>query len=145
VVGINLKDKKLYVCEVATHLPTGLMYVKDKKPNNVNKLTDKFSKDIEYGEKYFQQYDRHYMLWSPIIKRSKDSSQFNQERDLSQIGKNIHEKYGVVIDFVVNEKFLNALQELRLYASKETKELKNPVLRLLQIEEALKRHVGNGG
>lgn len=37
VVGINLKDRKLYVCEVAIHLTTGLQYVKDKRPNNINK------------------------------------------------------------------------------------------------------------
>ncbi len=56
VVGINLKSKELYVCEVAIHLTTGLRYVKEKQPNNVNKLIDKFSKDIEYAQKYFPDY-----------------------------------------------------------------------------------------
>ncbi len=46
VVGINLKSSKIYVCEVAVHLPTGLHYVKDKQPNNVDKLTENFSKDL---------------------------------------------------------------------------------------------------
>ena len=39
VVGIDLDKRKLYVCEVAIHLSTGLQYTKDKRPNNVNKLT----------------------------------------------------------------------------------------------------------
>jgi Holliday junction resolvase-like predicted endonuclease len=47
VVGINLEAKEIYVCEVAIHLTTGLTYVKDRKTNNVGKLTEKFSKDIE--------------------------------------------------------------------------------------------------
>jgi Holliday junction resolvase-like predicted endonuclease len=57
VVGIDLETRSLYVCEVAVHLVTGLQYVKNNQPNNVNKLADKFSKDIEYGRKYFPDYD----------------------------------------------------------------------------------------
>lgn len=49
VVGINLKKKKVYVCEVAIHLVTGLRYTKERQPNNVKKLTEKFSRDIEYA------------------------------------------------------------------------------------------------
>ena len=64
VVEINLKSKELYVCEAAIHLTTGLRYVKEKQPNNVNKLIDKFSKDIEYVQKYFPDYTRHFMLSS---------------------------------------------------------------------------------
>ena len=70
VVGINLKEKKIYICEVAIHLLTGLRYVKEKRSNNVQKLTEKLSRDIEYANKYFPDYERHIMLWSPIIKGS---------------------------------------------------------------------------
>ena len=58
VVGINLKSKEVYICEVAIHLTTGLQYVKNKQPNNVKKLVEKFSKDIEYTNKYFQDYKK---------------------------------------------------------------------------------------
>ena len=60
VVGINLEPKELYVCEVATHLTTGLRYVKDRQPNNVQKLTDKFARDIEYANKYFDDYTKYF-------------------------------------------------------------------------------------
>ena len=145
VVGINLKSKRLYVCEVAIHLTTGLRYVKDKQPNNPNKLTDKFSKDIEYANKYFPDYKKHFMLWSPIIKDAKDTSKYNQVRDLENIERNIKKKYGVNIEFIVNEVFLNCLNELREFAKRETKELKSPVLRQLQVEEYLKKHVKKHG
>jgi len=139
VVGINLKSNSVYVCEVAIHLTTGLRYVKDKQPNNVNKLTDKFSKDIEYANKYFSDYEKHFMLWSPIIKKSRDTAKHDQVRDLEKIHKNIKEKYNVNIEFIVNEIFLRCVDELREYARHETKELKSPVLRLMQIEEYLKK------
>lgn len=141
VVGINLESNALYVCEVAIHLTTGLRYVKNRQPNNVKKLTEKFSKDIEYANKYFPHYEKHFMLWSPIIKESRDTSKHNQVRDLDGIGKNIRKKYGVEIEFIVNHSFLKCLKELRDYAKNETKELKSPVLRLMQVEEYLKRHV----
>ena len=62
VVGIDLETKTIYVCEVAIHLITGLQYVKDSQPNNINKLTEKFSKDSEYTNKYFPDYIKHFML-----------------------------------------------------------------------------------
>jgi hypothetical protein len=141
VVGINLKTRELYVCEVAIHLTTGLCYVKGKQNNNVDKLTEKFSKDIEYANEYFPDYKKHIMLWSPIVKSSKASSKINQLKDLEMIDTKIKGKYGVGIQFIVNERFLNCLRELRNYAKSETKELKSPVLRLMQIEEYLEKHV----
>lgn len=41
VIGINIKEKALYVCEVAIHLTTGLQYVKSKAPDNVNRFLNK--------------------------------------------------------------------------------------------------------
>jgi len=144
VVGIDLKTKSIYVCEVAIHLTTGLRYVKDRQPNNVNKLTEKFSKDIEYANKYFSDYEKHFMLWSPIVKNSKETSKHNQIRDLKEIQQNIHSKYGINLEFIVNERFLNCLNELREFAKRETKELKSPVLRLMQVEEYLKKYTQKG-
>lgn len=142
VVGIDLSQRSIYVCEVAIHLVTGLLYTKGSQPNNVAKLTDKFSRDIEYANKYFPDYKRHFMLWCPIVRRSKEDAVLNQARDIRQIGEGILEKYGVSIEFVVNEDFQRRIDELRQYARSKTEELKNPVLRLLQIEEALKKHLG---
>ena len=144
VVGIDLETKSIYVCEVAIHLTTGLRYVKNRRPNNVNKLTEKFSKDIEYANKYFPEYEKHFMLWSPIVKKSKESSKYNQIKDLEKIQQNLFQKYEVNIEFIVNDKFLNCLNELRTFAKNETKELKSPVLRLMQVEEYLKKHTKKG-
>lgn len=142
VVGISLKEKKVYVCEVAIHLTTGLRYSKDKKPNNINKLTEKFSRDIEYANEYFADYEKHFMLWSPVVKKSKAGSFYNQMSDCDTIGANIKTTHDVCIEFVVNDRFMEYMNQMRSFAKNATADLKCPVMRLLQIEEHLTRHLG---
>jgi hypothetical protein len=141
VVGIDLETKSIYVCEVAVHLITGLQYVKGGQPNNINKLTEKFSRDIEYTNKYFRDYAKHFMLWSPIVRVSGEKAKFSQITDIDMITANIRAKYGVDVECVINQRFADCLVQLREYAFKETKELKSPVLRFMQIEENLNRHL----
>lgn len=144
VVGINLKEHKVYVCEVAIHLTTGLQYVKDKRPNNVNKLVEKFKRDITYARNYLREYQHHFMLWSPIVKDSRGNPQYNQLGHLTEVKRQIFEAKQVQLECVVNEAFYAALRELREYASRQTSELQCPLMRLLQIEELLSRHVSKG-
>ncbi len=136
VVGVNLAEQQVYICEVAIHLTTGLKYT-----NNVEKLTDKFSRDIEYARKYLFEYDQHFMLWSPIVKNTKGKTENNQIMHLKKIKENIMDRYNIEIEFVVNEKFQKCLRELRDYAKNETKELQCPLLRLMQIEEYVDDYV----
>jgi hypothetical protein len=140
VVGINLSRKQVFICEVAIHLTTGLQYVKDRRPNNINKLTEKFSRDIDYANKYFGEYQRHFMLWSPIVKNSQGKPEYNQIGHLQTIRANILSKYGVNLEFVVNEIFRERLRELRAFACAQTAELQCPLLRLLQIEGYLEKN-----
>ncbi|MFH0887198.1 MAG: hypothetical protein V1843_03420, partial [bacterium] len=141
VVGIDIHNKSIYLCEVAIHLITGLQYTKDNRPNNVNKIVDKFSKDIEYARKYFPEYEHHFMFWSPIVKNQSEGSKYNQVNDIQEIINQIKNKYSVDIQPIINDKFLSCLDDLRSYAKKETKDIKSPVIRLLQIEEYTKKHV----
>ena len=141
VVGINVKEKRLYVCEAATHLVTGLMYVdpKTKQPDNINRLIKKFLKDIDYARKYFKDYQPDFMLWSPIVKSASKKAKHNQTNDIQEIVKQIKQQRDIELIVVKNEEYQKHLEELRAYAKKETKDLKSPVLRLMQIEEKLKQ------
>lgn len=141
VVGIDLETKSIYVCEAAVHLVSGLKYVENGRPNNIIKITEKFSKDIEYTDKYFPDYSKHFMFWSPIVKTAGDQAKFNQMADVAIITANIQTKYGVTLECIINEKFAACLAELRAYARNSTKDLKSPVLRLMQVEEYLKKHI----
>lgn len=141
VVGINPKDKVVYICEVATHLVTGLQYVKDQQPENVARFTRKFRKNIQYADKYFEDYEKHFMLWSPIVKNQGSGAKHNQMRDIAEIQENLRVEFGVELEPVINQSYANCLAQMREYAGKETKELKSPILRLMQIEEKLLKHV----
>lgn len=141
VVGINPKDNIVYICEVATHLVTGLQYVKNKQPENVARSTRKFRKNIEYANKYFVGYEKHFMLWSPIVKNQGPAAKNNQLRDIHEIKRNLAAEFDVQLESVINEDYAKCLVQLREYAAKETKELKSPILRLMQIEEKLTKHI----
>jgi hypothetical protein len=142
VVGLNLKTKTVYICEVAIHLTTGLQYTFEKRPNNINKLTEKFSRDIEYTRKYLPEYKAHYMLWSPVVKARKGESEYDQVKHLAQVHANILAKYNETLELVINSEFAKRLQELREEARRTSANLKSPVMRMLQVEEQLIRYAG---
>jgi transcriptional regulator NrdR family protein len=141
VVGINFVERRVYICEVAVHLVTGLQYVKDKRPDTEARFIKKYNKCIDYGEKKFHDYARHYMLWSPIVKQSGGNAIYDQLKAVTNVRDSIRDSRGVTIELVVNEEFQRALGKVREYAAKTNEELKSPVLRLLQIEAKLEKHV----
>lgn len=142
VVGLNLAEKQIYICEVAIHLTTGLQYVgKNNRTNNVQKLIDKFSKDIEYARENWGQYDHHFMFWSPVVKNTQGRLENNQMQHLTEIETNIKKAFDIEIEFIVNEKFQKCLAKLRDYAGSKTAAFSCPLMRLMQIEYFLDKHV----
>ena len=141
VVEIDSAQKQIYICEVATHLETGLQYVTNNRPDNIERFKSKFAKDIEYAKDNFKGYKCHYMLWSPIVKiPKKENPRNNQEQDLHEIEKFLLENHGIKLELVYNQKYLNCIDELRIIARKTTQEMSSPIMRFLQIEEKLKTH-----
>jgi hypothetical protein len=100
-------------------------------------------KDVNYGAAAFPNYIVHYMLWSPVVRRSNGKSQYDQFAHLKQIADEIRSQMGVEIEFVTNEDYVTAINALRTFAARETKELKSPVMRFLQIEEWSKKNCKN--
>jgi hypothetical protein len=141
VVGINNKLRKVYICEVAIHLTTGLQYTKNKRPDTCSRLISKFTKDIEYAEKYLGGYEKQFMLWSPIVKDSKGKIEYNQRNHLARMVDEIKKTKNVDVQLMINEKFWAAFLELKEYAARTSEELKSPVLRLLQVEGWLEKYL----
>ena len=133
VVGINIQTKKVYVCEVATHLETGMRYTKDGRSDNIERFCKKFKKDILYAKIHFEccGFGPVYMLWSPIVKGS------DQQKNIEVIREKIKNDEGVDLELVINEEYKKRFDDLRAQADGETKALKSPVLRLMQIEGKL--------
>lgn len=138
VLGVHMRDRIVYACEVAMHLQTGLQYT-----DNVGKLTQKFRRAITYLEANFADFDKRLMLWSPIVKSSRAGAQHDQSRDVSRVLETIGQVPGVRIVAVINEEFQDALDALRRVSRFETKELDSPVMRMFQVEERLATHLGN--
>jgi len=141
VVGINLKKTEIYICEVAVHVQ-GLGYVAaNGQPDNVYRLMRKFLKDIDYANKYYADYKPHFMLWSPIVKSAGTKAKNNPFNDVKEVKRKLRQEHGYDLELIVNNEYQKRLKELRKWAGEQTKELKSPVLRMMQIEETLKRHL----
>jgi hypothetical protein len=134
VIGINNTTKQVYIGEVVTHLATGMQYTKNKRPDTGKRLARKFIKDIEYGETSFDGYEKIYMLWSPVVKPSNGKDEYNQFSHLQQAVDEVKKITGIEIKRVINEDCVEAINALRRIAQSETKELKSPIMRFLQIE-----------
>ena len=142
VIGIKPINKEIFVCEVATHLVTGLRYSRTGKNDNVKRIVKKFSKDInEYNTEEYNDYKKHFMLWSPIVKSAKSTSKNNQMKDVNEIVRIIKDRHDIDLEVIINEDYYDCLLTLREHAGKETKALESPVMRYLQIEERLKKHL----
>ena len=81
------------------------------------------------------------MLWSPIVKESKGNPVYDQTGHLSEVTRRIRESSQVELECVVNGAFHSAMRQMREFAGRQTAELQCPLMRLLQIEELLGRHV----
>lgn len=142
VIGLNLSTQTAYVCEVATHTG-GLFYTgKDGRPDNVAKLSQKFQSDVEYARNYLSGLTHRFMLWSPIVQLPKsETTVHNQFRDLIDIQHNLQSSHQAKIEMVINELYLERVEELRHKATVETAASAYPVFRLLQILHNLEHHV----
>lgn len=115
VVGLNLKSRVAYVCEVTTHLH-GMC------PKSAVKIIDKHKQQREYAAKLLGGFGIHYMLWSPLV--------FPKQLALLQQIEGL--------ELVVNKDFSNAVNELREIARKTKHDTCNPFMRIVQILEHLK-------
>ena len=139
VVAINSSESKVYICEVVTHLTgVGLLYVKGGRPDNVGRLTSEFRKDIEYGITNFRDFERIYMLWTPLAKDTGTMAKSNPFKDIREVKEKIKLEFGIDLIIFMNEDYMRALSELRGFASKTSYAMKSPIMRYLQIEETLK-------
>jgi len=123
VIGLDLKNKVAYLCEVTTHL-RGVLYGTYQK--TMKKIRDKFERDKAFSDKILKDFPtRHYMLWSPIVPGGKLTSQLMEL-----------EKKGVEI--VVNRTYAERIDELTRAAREKANDTGNPAFRLLQILEHLR-------
>ena len=121
VVGLDFKNKTAYLCEVTTHI-TGLLYIDNK--TTIEKIKKKHKRQKEYANKYLLGFlKRHFMFWSPVVPKG-------------YIIKELEKIDG--LELVINKKYAQCIDELRIKAKELTNDVGNPFFRMLQILEHLR-------
>ena len=115
VVGLNLKTKTAYLCEVTTHI-RGLLYVDNK--TTVERIAKKHERQRQYGAKYLQDFQCQYMFWSPVV-------------PVGAITKGLAELPD--LQCIINGEYKRRINELQALAEATTHDARNPVFRVLQI------------
>ena len=123
VVGLSLRDKRAYVCEVASHI-LGLQY-----KDNEATIVGKFKRAKQYADSSLLGIDIVYEFWSPVVRRG------SQMGSMTNALATLRDEHRIVVEPVVNEMYSRRLSQLRAVASKETRNASHPILRFLQIEE----------
>lgn len=140
VVGIDLKNKIVYVCEVAIHT-MGLLYVTNKRADDFNRFYSKFVKNINYAKTKFDTFQIIPMLWSPIVKNSGPKAKYNTLLELNRLKDVILLEYNLNLELIINEDYSDAMEKLKSFTSTKTSEFSSPVMRLFQIEKSLESHL----
>jgi len=123
VLGLDFKNKTAYLCEVTTHI-RGVLY-KDNI-NTVKKINIKYDRQKEYANKYLLGFPkRYFMFWSPVVPKGYITEELEKIDGL---------------ELVINKKYAQCIDELRLKAKELTNDLGNPFFRILQILEHLRRY-----
>jgi hypothetical protein len=122
VVGLDFKNKIAYLCEVTTHI-RGVLY-KDTK-TTVERIKNKHEKQKEYANEHLSNFsDQYFMFWSPVVPKGYITSELGKIDGL---------------ELVINEKYAQCIDELRIKAKELTNDVGNPSFRMLQILEHLRR------
>ena len=121
VLGINLQQRKAWLCEVATHLG-GLNYGKGNQ-DTVSKIQKKLQSQRTYAATTLGEFGVTHMFWSPVVPEGQLTSELRAIND---------------IDLRINGEFKSAVGQLRNLARESAHDMKNVFMRFLQIMERLK-------
>jgi hypothetical protein len=122
VVGFQFANHSAFLCEVTTHI--GGLLIRNPE-HTIGKLEAKFKRQKEYAESHLREFPtRRYQFWSPVVSqplaariRAIDSS----------------------LEVIVNAEYAARVDRLREEAKRRMNDEGNPVFRVLQILEHLRR------
>ena len=126
VVGLNLSEKTVYLCEAATHT-RGLDY-----PDLVEKLKGKYKRAHAYHHKYLNGWKPVFMFWSPVVRRG------NQMNGLLEVQQSLNASPGLSLDLVINDAYAGNLQQLQAEALNQPANNAQFLVRFFQIVDAAK-------
>lgn len=129
VIGMRLRDRRVWLCEVAIHL-AGLEYGKGYAGSR-DKVRQKIDRAEEFAKKLFSDQQTTYEFWSlrvpsGLVTMLHELEQEYRARDLD-------------VTFVVNEMFTERIEALRSKAAATERATAEPAFRLMQILTHLRK------
>jgi hypothetical protein len=79
VVGLELRRRIVYICEVKTHIK-GLLISRKGLDVTVETIRKQLEGLLKYGERWSRGFTPKYMFWSPNVPKGKKTAQLRQIR-----------------------------------------------------------------
>ena len=129
VIGLVPSSRRVYLCEVATHLG-GLLY-SGGNPGTKKTVERKFHAMFRYASRVYPDWECTFMLWAPYVPKG-ILTEFLQELKarLSEARRNI--------EVVINGEYTRRVEQLRESAKGDQRDRGEPFYRALQILENLR-------
>lgn len=128
VVALDPDGKKIYLCEVATHL-RGLLYG-DSNAATIERVSHKIKKAAAFAAANFPDREPVFMLWAPVVSRG-------LVRELARLQADPISRE-ITIKFIFNHNYTACIRRLQDIARQNVKTTDEPAFRLLQILEHLR-------
>lgn len=121
VIGLDFKNKIVYLCEVTTHI-LGLQY--GNNDATVEKIKIKHNIQKHYADMYLSDFpNKHFMFWSPVVPNGYITTELEKVDGLQ---------------LIINKEYTQYVDELRKKAKELTNDIGNPFFRMLQILEHMR-------
>jgi hypothetical protein len=131
VIGFQVEQRCVWMCEVATHLD-GLQYGSGGAPATLAKIRQKVERAVAFGNRMFSDQERRFEWWSPRVGPTLATGLEEVAAELSSPD--------TTVDFVINEEYADRVALLVEKARKGTKPTPEPFFRSLQILVHLRGH-----
>jgi hypothetical protein len=121
VVGFDFRERRVYLCEVVTHLD-GMKY--GSNAETIQRIRDKLERQRWYAETYLADFrEVHLMLWYPVVSRGFLADELSRMEGL---------------ELRINSDYTACVAELKKEAKRTTRDAENPFFRALQILERMR-------
>lgn len=124
VIGFQVEQRRVWLCEVATHLD-GLLYGSGGTAGTLAKVRQKVERALAFSDRMFPEQEKRFEWWSP---RAGPSLMTGFELIEQELGGG-----DTSVDFVVNEEYAKRVAVLAEKARQATKATPEPFFRSLQI------------
>lgn len=124
VIGIHQAEpRRVYFAEVTTHLE-GMDYGGNR--GTVERIAKKLERAKRFAAQRFPEHEHHFQVWSPRVAVGTMTGAFDD------MASDLRAR-GTTLEFVINEKYGDAVNELLAVARTDARATSDPAFRLLQV------------